>query len=437
MDRLQHAWNAFTNNRDPTYARYDYGSGSSYNQSRNKIHVRNERSVIVSVYNRIAVDCCLLDLKHVKLNQNGRFKSIKYSNLIRSLTEEANIDQTGRALIKDCILSMFDEGVVAVVPTRTDRNPKDGAIDVKELRVAKIVQWYPKHVTVEIYNDDTSIKEQRTYPKRMVAIIENPFFEVMNEPNSVAQRLIRKLALLDVVDEQTASGKLDMIIQFPHTIKTKDRVDEAISRINSLEDQLKSSRLGIGYIDGTEKVIQLNRSLENNLQKQIEYLTSMLYAQLGITEEIMNGTASEQVMLNYTNHTLEPILNALVDEFTRKFLSKTARTQGQAIRYFRDPFKLVPSTAMAELADKYGRNEIMSPNEMRGEIGLMPSEDPAADQLRNRNINAGAEPVPSPMAPGGTDNMGAAEEQATGEDDPVMAYLESLLATPLSQIPSE
>lgn len=433
-ERVQHAWNAFTNNRDPTYNQLS--QGSSFNQSRNRLHIRHERSIITSIYNRIAVDCCSIDLKHVRLNQNGRFESLCKSNLIRALTESANIDQTGRALIKDIILSMFDEGVVAGVPTITTLNPKLHAFDVKELRVAKIVHWYPQQIRVEIYNDKSGRKEERVYPKSIVAIFENPFYEVMNEPNSVAQRLIRKLSLMDVVDEQTASGKLDLIFQFPNTIRSKDRVAEAIARIQQLEDQITGSRLGIGYIDGTEKVIQINRSLENNLQKQIEFLTTMLYAQLGITEEIMNGTASEQVMINYINHTIEPIMNGLVDEITRKFLSKTARTQGQAIRYFNDPFKLVSSQAMAELADKFTRNEILSPNEIRGELGYMPSDDPAADELRNRNISQANDPV-APMDSSGPPGMEGQQALPPAEEPKFDNIVSQMLATPVSQIPSD
>ena len=429
-ERLKHAWNAFTNNRDPTLD-YRYG-GSSIDQSRNRMMIRNERSIINSIYNRIAVDCSMIDLKHVKLNQNGRFQSLYKSKLIEALTVEANIDQSGRDLIKDIVLSMFDEGVVAVVPTSADNNPFMYAFDPSELRVCKIIQWYPAHVKVRLYNDKTGVREDRVYPKRAAAIMENPFYEVMNERNSVAQRLIRKLSLMDIVDEQTASGKLDMILQFPHTIRSKDRIDEAVSRIHLLEEQLTKTKLGIGYIDGTEKVIQLNRSLENNLQKQIEYLTDMLFSQLGVNKEILNNTANEQMIINYNNFVIAPVMNTIVDELTRKFISKTARTQGQAIRYFRDLFKNIPAASMAELSDKFGRNEIMSPNEVRGEIGLMPSDDPAADQLRNRNLNQKDGEMPDQFTPDADPNASVAAKPRSFD----ISQMGDILNTPITILPS-
>lgn len=430
IERLQHGWSAFRNNRDPTLDYKELGGGSSFNQSRNRMMFRNERTIINSISNKIAVDCSMIDLKHVKLNQNGRFQSICKSKLIDALTIEANIDQSGRALIKDIVISMFDEGVVAVVPTGANNNPFNYAFDPCEFRVCKILTWYPQHIRVRLYNDQTGRFEERIYPKRIAAIMENPFYEVMNAPNSVVQRLLRKLSLMDIVDEQTASGKLDLIFQFPHTIRSKDRVDEAVARIKLLEDQLTKTKLGIGYIDGTEKIIQLNRSLENNLQQQIEYLIDMLFSQLGVTKEILNNTASEQMIINYNNYVIAPIMNTIVDELTRKFITKTARTQGQAIRYFRDLFKNIPASSMAELADKFGRNEIMSPNEVRGEIGLMPSEDPAADQLRNRNLNQKEGETPLQMTPDGSPQAAAEQKEAN------QVSLDEFLNVPLSQVPS-
>lgn len=321
------------------------------------------------------------------LDLNGKMESLYNSELANTLTVEANLDQTGRAFMKDLVLSMFDEGVVAAVPVETTFNPTNHAFDVTSIRTGKIIRWMPEHVCVRVYNERTGKKEDLVLPKRMVAIIENPFYEVMNEPNSIAQRLIRKFSLLDVVDEHTASNKLDMIVEFPHTIRSEAREQEALKRINDIQEQLKNSKYGIAYIDGTEKVTQLNRPLENNLLSQIQYLTTMLYAQLGITESIMNGTANEQEMINYNAHTIEPIITAITEEFTRKFLSKNARTRGQAIRFVKDPFRLAPATAISNIAGGYVDRAILTPNEVRSIIGYIPSPDPHADALFNRNIN--------------------------------------------------
>lgn len=381
-----HAWNAFTN-RDPTYPRT---LGESYYHRPDRIQFTrgNERSIATAVYNRIAMDVAAVGIRHVKLDENGRYSSDVDSGLNKCLNLEANIDQTGRAFIQDVVMSMLDEGCVAIVPVDTSIDPTvSGSYSIDSMRTGKIVQWYPQHVKVRLYNDRTGKKQEVTLPKSTVAIIENPLYAVINEPNSTMQRLIRKLSLLDVTDEQTASGKLDLIIQLPYVIKTQSKRDEAERRRKEIERQLAGSKYGIAYADGTERITQLNRSVENNLMKQIEYLTEMLYSQLGITQTVMDGTADEKTMLNYNNRSIEPIVSAIVDELKRKFLTKTARSQGQSIMMFRDPFKLVPVDNIAEIADKFTRNEIMTSNEFRQVIGMKPSDDPKADQLVNANIS--------------------------------------------------
>lgn len=384
--RLQHAWNAFLNNKDPTY---NHSSGSSfyYRPDRPRLSRGNERSIVTSVYNRISLDVASININHCKLDKDDRFSSIIKSSLNHCLNLEANIDQTGRAFIQDVVLSMLDEGCVAIVPVDTTFNPKvTGSYDINSMRTGKILEWFPDKVKVRVYNDCTGNKEEIVLPKKSVAIIENPLYAVMNEPNSTMQRLIRKLSLLDVTDEQTASGKLDMIIQLPYVIKTDARRKEAEKRRADVEKQLASSKYGVAYVDGTEKIVQLNRSLENNLIKQIEYLTNLAFSQLGITQSILDGTADEQTMLNYYSRTIEPIISAIIDELKRKFLTKTARSQRQTILFFRDAFKLVPINNIAEIADKFTRNEIMTSNEIRQKIGMKPSDDPKADQLINSNI---------------------------------------------------
>lgn len=384
--RLKHAWNAFTN-RDPTYYRQSIGPGYTLRPDRPRLSRGNERSIVTSIFNRIALDVASVDIKHCKLDKNGRFAEEINSDLNTCLTLEANIDQTSRAFIQDIVMSMLDEGCVAIVPVDTTINPASSdSYNIKTMRTGKIVEWYPAHVKVRLYNDKTGEKEDVILPKKQVAIIENPLFAIVNEPNSTAQRLMRKLSLLDVTDEQTASGKLDLIIQLPYLIKTDARRQQAEERRKQIEDQLANSKYGVAYTDGTEKIVQLNRSLENNLMKQIEYLTEMLYSQLGITQSIMDGTADEKTMLNYNNRTVEPFVAAIVDEFKRKFLTKTARTQLQTIMYFKDPFRLVPVNDIAEIADKFTRNEIMTSNEVRQIVGMKPSNDPKADELINSNI---------------------------------------------------
>lgn len=391
--RLKHAWNAFLN-RDPTTDFRDIGVSYAYRPDRVRFTRGNERSIVTSIYNRIALDVSAISIQHVRLDENGRFMSVIDSGLNNCLTLEANIDQTGRAFIQDIVMSMFDEGCVAIIPVDTTDDPEiTGAYDINTMRTGKILEWYPRHVKVRVYNDRTGQKEDITLSKEAVAIIENPLFAVINEPNSTMQRLIRKLNLLDVVDEQSSSGKLDLIIQLPYIIKTEARRQQAEKRRKDIEDQLAGSKYGIAYTDGTEHITQLNRSLENNLLKQIEYLTSMLYSQLGITTSILDGTADETTMLNYNNRSIEPIVSAIVDAMKRTFLSKTARSQKQSIMFFRDPFRLVPVASIAEIADKFTRNEIMSSNEFRQIVGMKPSDDPRADELRNKNLNQSNEEI--------------------------------------------
>lgn len=385
--RLRHAWNAFLNRNPASYYR-NFGPSYSFRPDRPRFSMGNERSIVTSVYNRIALDAAAITVQHVKLDENGRFLSVKNDGLNTCLTLEANLDQSGRAFMQDVVMSMLDEGCVAIVPVETDKNPEEtDSYDILSMRTARITQWYPNHVKVRLYNDRTGLKEEIVLPKRMVAIVENPLFAVINEPNSTMQRLIRKLNLLDAVDEQSSSGKLDLIIQLPYVIKTEARRQQAEKRRRDIEEQLSGSKYGIAYTDGTEHVTQLNRAVENNLMSQIEYLTSMLYGQLGITREVMDGSADEKTMLNYYNRTIEPILAAIVDEMKRKFLSKTARSQLQSISFFRDPFKLVTIADLSEAADKFTRNEIMSSNEIRQIINMKPSKDPHADELRNKNLS--------------------------------------------------
>ena len=386
--RLKHAWNAFVNNRDPTASYRDIGPGYSYRPDRPRLTRGNERSIITSVYNRIALDVAAIDIRHVKLDEDDRFSEIIDSGLNNCLALDANIDQTGRAFIQDAVMSMLDEGCVALVPIETTFNPQQtGSFDINTIRTGKILDWYPKHVRVSVYNERSGKREEIVLPKDTIAIIENPLYAVMNEPNSTMQRLIRKLNLLDAIDEQSGSGKLDLVIQLPYVVKTEARRQQAEARRKDIEMQLAGSKYGIAYTDGTEKITQLNRSVDNNLMKQIEYLTSMLYSQLGITQAVLEGTADEKTMLNYYSRTIEPIIAAIVDEMKRKFLTKTARTRRQSIAFFRDPFKLVPVDNIAEIADKFTRNEIMTSNEIRQKIGMKPSKDPKADKLINSNLN--------------------------------------------------
>lgn len=385
--RLKHAWNAFTGNIQMNYR--DLGMSYPYRADRPRMSRGNERSIVTSVYNRIALDVAALNVQHVRLDENGRFLSVIDDGLNNCLTLEANVDQTARSFIQDVVISMFDEGSVAIVPVDTTTDPNvSGSSDIQSLRVGQILDWYPQYIRTRVYNEQTGRKEDIVVPKSAVAIIENPLYAVINEPNSTMQRLIRKLNLLDVIDEQSGSGKLDLIIQLPYVIKTEARRQQAENRRKDIESQLSGSKYGIAYTDGTEHITQLNRSVNNNLMSQIEYLTSMLYSQLGITQSILDGTADEKTMLNYNNRTIEPIISAIVDEMKRKFLTKTARSQRQSISFFRDPFKLVPVNDIAEIADKFTRNEIMTSNEIRQVVGMKPSEDPRADELRNKNLSA-------------------------------------------------
>lgn len=389
INRLKHSWNAFVNNRDPTYAyRSDVGASSYYRPDRVRFTRGNERTIVTAIYNRIALDVAALSIRHVQLDDDDRFISYVDSGLDRCLTLEANQDQTGRAFIQDVVMSMFDEGCVAIVPVDTDVDPNNtDSYDILSLRVGKIMEWYPRHVKVRLYNERTGQKEEIVVPKRTVAIIENPLYAVINEPNSTMQRLIRKLNLLDAIDEQSGSGKMDLIIQLPYVVKSPTRRQQAEDRRKDIEDQLAGSKYGIAYIDGTERVTQLNRPVENNLMKQIEYLMSMLYSQLGFHQSILDGTADEKTMLNYNNQTIEPIVSTIVGEMRRRFLTQTARSQKKSIVFFRDTFRLVPVGDIAEIADKFTRNEIMSKNEIRQIIGMKPSKDPKADQLINSNLN--------------------------------------------------
>lgn len=413
-ERLKHGWNAFINPIDSF--KYDYGRASYINPDRVRMTSSNVQSIVMPVYNRIALDVAALDIKHVRMDDtNERFKEIVDDGLNKCLTLNPNKDQISNAFVQDVVLSMFDEGAVAVVPTDTTINPKQSeGFDIESMRVAKIIQWYPDHVKLKIYNDKTGNKQEIILPKSVVAIVENPFYVVMNEPNSVAKRLIRKLNILDVIDEQSGSGKLDMIIQLPGVIKTEARRKSAEDRRKNIEDQLAGSKYGIAYIDGTEKITQLNRSIENNLLNQITFLTSMLYSQFGITEEVLKGTADQQTMLNYYNNTVVPVITAIVKSMQCKFISKTARTRHHSIMYFRDPFKSTPVNQIAELADKFTRNEIASSNEMRSVIGWRPVDDPRADELRNKNLNAEAGYQPM-LAGAGSNEEGGNEAGFPGD----------------------
>ena len=394
--RLKHAWNAFMN-RDPT-SYYTNAGGNYYVHRPDRIRLTrgNERSIVTSIYNRIGLDVASIDINHCRLDDDDRFVEIIESGLNSCLNLEANVDQTGRALKQDIVMSMLDEGVVAIVPIDTTMNPSvSGSYDILSMRTGKILEWYPAHVKVKIYNEKKGYYEELILPKNTVGIVENPFYSIMNEPNSTLQRLIRKLNLLDVIDDQSGSGKLDLIIQLPYSIRSQARRQQADERRDQIESQLTNSKYGIAYADATERITQLNRSVDNNLMTQIEYLTSMLYSQLGITQSILDGTADEQTQLNYLTHTVEPILSVIVDEMKRKFLTKTARSQKQTITYFRDPFKLVPVNNIAEIADKFTRNEILTSNEIRQKIGMKPSDDPKADRLVNSNISQSKDSVES------------------------------------------
>jgi hypothetical protein len=391
--RLKHAWNAFLN-RDPPGSGF-YNGGYSYRPDRMRYSRGSERTIINAIYNRIALDAASIAINHVRLDENNRFDSIVDSGLNYCLNVEANADQTGRGLIQDIVMTFLEEGVAAVVPEKTDFDPRySNSYEIYSMRVGVPVEWYPNHVRVRMFNELTGQREEITFPKKMVALIENPFYAVMNAPNSTMQQLVRKLTLLDVVDEQAGSGKLDMIIQLPYVIKSPARREQAEQRRADIEQQLSGSKYGIAYTDGTERIVQLNRSLENNILKSIEYLTNMVYSQLGVTQEILNGTADEKTMNNYMNRIIEPVVSAIADEFKRKFLTKTARTQGQSIMFFRDPFRLAPVSMIAEMADKFTRNEILTPNELRQLIGMKPSKDPKSDQLANRNIAAANSEMP-------------------------------------------
>ena len=413
--RLKHAWNAFNGNLFTDYTNV----GPGYASRPDRIHLTrgNEKSIITSVYNRIALDVAALNFQHVKLDENKRYSETMKSSLNTCLTLEANIDQTARAFFQDVVVSMLDEGCVAIVPVETNIDPRfSNSFEILSMRVGKIMDWYPQHIRVRLYNERTGYNEEITLPKKSVAIIENPFYSVVNESNSTMQRLIRKLNLLDVVDEQSSSGKLDLIIQLPYVIKTETRRKQAENRRKEIEKQLAGSKYGIAYTDGTERITQLNRSVTNNLMSQIEYLTSMLYSQLGITTTILDGTADEKTMLNYNNRTVEPIASAIVDEMKRKFLTKTARSQYQTISFFRDPFRLVPVNDIAEIADKFTRNEIMTSNEIRQVIGMMPSDDPSADELRNKNLSApSGDKQPTPDAESWISEKVSKEEIQNGD----------------------
>lgn len=388
IDSLKHGWNAFTS-RDPTKVVYKYiGPSSTINQDRPRLTRGNEKSIVTSIYNRLAVDVASTTIVHAKMDDQNRFLKEMETGLNNCLTLEANIDQTSRSFISDLVISLCDEGYVAAVPVDTSINPDSGSFDIETMRVGQILEWFPEHVRVRVYNQNKGIKEDIIVPKKTIAIIENPFYSIMNEPNSTLQRLIRKLNIMDEIDERTGSGKLDLIIQLPYAVRSETRRGRAEKRRQELEKQLKESGYGIAYSDTTEKIIQLNRTIDNKLLSQIEYLTGLLFSQLGITKEIMEGTADEKTMLNYYNRTVEPILSAIADEYKRKFITKTARTQKQTIFFYRDPFRLVPINDIAEIADKFTRNEILTSNEVRQIIGMKPSDNPAADDLRNKNIIA-------------------------------------------------
>lgn len=416
-DRLYHAWNAFMN-KDPTVYR---GNANYTRPDRVRFTRGNERSIINAVFNRIAVDCAAIKVQHVRLDDNDRFVELIDDGLNQCLTVSANRDQTGRAFLQDIVMSMLDEGCVAIIPIDTNINPKTHSFDITSMRTGKIVEWYPEYIKVRAYNEKTGQKEEITVPKSSTAIVENPFYSVMNEPNSTLQRLIRKLNLLDVIDEQSGSGKLDLIIQLPYTIKSPERRRQAEERRAQIEQQLTGSKYGIAYTDATEHITQLNRAIENNLLTQVESLTSMLYSQLGITKELMEGSANEEQYNNYSSRTLEPIMSAITDEMKRKFLTKTARTQKQSVCFFKDPFKLVSATNMAEIADKMTRNEIMTSNEVRQIVGMKPASDPRADELVNKNISQSKELLEDEMAVGEDEQI---DEEMT--EDQYMKHMADL-----------
>ena len=427
MDRLAHAWNAFNH-----YSTRSNEPSSSYRQDKVRLRYYSERSIISSIINRIAIDCAAIDIRHVRVDENGKFIYVINSELNKCLSVSANIDQSGRALIQDLVMSMCDDGCVALVPVETTLNPNvTGSYDITNLRVAKIVEWRPTSVVVSLYNERTGKRENVSYPKTIAGIMENPLYSVMNEPNSTLQRLMRKLALLDAVDEQSSSGKLDVIIQLPYVIKSQKRREEAENRRKDIEMQLTGSKYGIAYTDGTERVIQLNRPVENNLMGQIEYLTKLLYSQLGVTEEVFNGTANEATILNYYNRCIEPFLSTICLEMRRKFLTKTAISQNQSIEFFRDPFSLVPVQNIADIADKFTRNAILSSNELRAIIGYKPVDDPDADALRNKNLNQTAEEMqaqqgempPEELPP---EEYAEAQPQEELEEDEPIDYIKLL-----------
>lgn len=415
LKRLRHAWNTF-NNKDPTIAYHYLGTGYARRPDRVRFNRGNERSLVTAVYNRIALDCASIDVKHIQLDENGRFLSEIDSGLNRCLTEEANLDQTGRAFKHDVYMSMLDEGCLAIVPTDRTISEEDRTVEIEKMRTGQILEWYPKHVRVRLYNEQTGLKEDITIRKETAAIVENPLYAVINEPNSTMQRLIRKLNLLDAIDEQSGSGKLDLIIQLPYIIKTDARRKQAEDRRRSIEEQLSGSKYGIAYTDGTERVTQLNRPVENQLMKQVEFLTSMLYSQLGMTQSILDGSADDKTMLNYYARTVEPLVSAPVDEMKRKFITPEDRKKRQTIMFFRDPFKLVPVNDIAEIADKFTRNEIASSNEIRQTMGWKPSLDPRADELRNKNLSEpNGEAQPQQKEPGSsTPNLGKKEKSQNG-----------------------
>ena len=430
FERLQHSWNAFRGRDRPV--NYNYGESSYTRPDRTRMKLGNERSIITAIYNRIAIDVSSNKIEHVKLDQNGRYSETIHDHLNNCLTVEANIDQTSRAFFQDVVLSLFDEGCIAIVPTDANIDPSQSAsFDIYSMRAAKIIQWYPSDIRVEVYNEQLGRKEQRTYSKSTVAIVENPFYAVMNEPNSILKRLVRKLVILDSIDEQSGAGKLDLIIQLPYVIKSNARREQAEQRRKDIEMQLSGTKYGIAYTDGTERITQLNRPIENNLMSQIEYLISTLYSQLGITPEILNGTADEKTMLNYNTRTIEPVLAAIVDEMKRKFLSKTARTQGHSIIYSYDPFRLVPISNIAEIADKFTRNEILSPNELRGIIGFKPVDAEQADELRNRNLNQNNDGMSSPPAVV-TDDINQNGSESRNSNKGGRGVLDKLASTPFS-----
>lgn len=416
-ERFKHAWNAFMN-KDPTPEMFqNFGPSFSYRPDRPRFGIHNERTIIASIYNRISVDVAAIDIEHVRLDENKRFVEEIKSGLNNCLTLDANLDQTARAFVQDIVVSMFDEGCVAIVPIDTNRDPEDtSSFDILSLRTGKIKQWYPHHVRIEVYNENKAVKEEITLPKDKVAIVENPFYAVMNEYNSTLQRLIRKLNLMDVVDEQSSSGKLNLIVQLPYVIKTEGRKTQAENRRKDIEQQLGESKYGIAYTDGTERITQLSKPIENRLLETIEYLTKLLYAQLGMTPEVLDGTADEKIMLNYYSRTIEPILSAITDEMNRKFLSKTARTQHQAIKFFKDPFKLVPVNQLADIVDSFTRNEILTSNEVRQIIGMKPSSDPNADQLRNKNLSVSDAQMEAGAETGEQVELGQNGEPVTEEE---------------------